>query len=189
MRAPCIAPHHGIGTEINITDFYYLAFMKPTINPNDKYFILENGQPKQVDTYEEWNAWSDNNRERINTTLYFVEDGVVANFFFYGRVETFQYDDDGKPLLWWVNEFDMDSSEYQKIYDKGIRVDGIDLPEIIKARKELEEDDVSYEGLDSFSMFATQEDAIKALEGSYGDWRSKVIVLDPERLPLLDLNF
>jgi len=178
--------HHVIVTEINITVFYYLAFMKVTINPNDIYFILEDGKPKQVG-YDTWNAWSENNRERINTTLFFVAEGVVANFFFYGRVETIQFDDDGCPLLWCINEFDMESSEYQEIYDKGIRIEGIDLIEIIEARKEVENDE--YEGLDSFSMFATQEDAIKALEDSYGDWRSKVIVLDPERLPPLDLNF
>jgi len=161
--------------------------MKIKINPNDKYFIFENGKHKQV-LYNAWDTWLNENRKNLETVLYFVDDGVVANFFFYGKVNTTQYDDDGRPLLWCINEFDMSYTEYQEIYDKGIRVEGVDLPEIIKVRKELESGDESYEGLDSFSMFATQEEAIEYLVQSYGDWRSRVIVSEPNILPPFELN-
>lgn len=159
--------------------------MKVKINPNDKYFILENGKPKQVDTYEKWAAWSEENRERINTTLYFVEDGVVVNYFFYGRVEPIQFEDDGRPLLWWINEFDMSSDEYEEIYNKGIRIEGFDFQERIELIKVNENAEEPYEGLDSFSILPTQEDAIDYLNQKYGDWRSKATVLEPQKMPPL----
>lgn len=154
----------------------------------DFFYILDDGKPKRV-LHSVWKKWMDENKSKLETTLYFVEEGIVAYFFFFGKGGSNDYDDDGKPRLWWVNEFDISYIEYQEIYDKGIRIDGFDFLEVIEQRKAMEHDEDGYEGTDNFSPFATQDEAIELLEQSYGDWKSKAIVLEPNKTPPFELNF
>src|SRR5690606_33885344 len=132
---------------------------------SDKFYILENGNPKETDQ-DIWEKWLDENSKELTTQIYFVERGIIATYFYQGKVSDFDYDDDGKPRLWWITEFDMDSSEYQEIYDQGIRIEGVDFPEIIEMLKTREEIGEEYGGTDNFMSFATQDEAIQALEES-----------------------
>lgn len=154
------------------------------INKSDKFYILESGNPKEVDQ-DTWEKWLDENSKELTTQIYFIEKGIIATYFYQGKVSAFDYDDNGKPRLWWITEFDMDSSEYQEIYDQGIRIEVIDFPEIISMLKAREDAGEEYGGTDNFMSFATQEEAIEALEESHPDWKTKGIILEPNKQPPL----
>lgn len=122
----------------------------------EKYnMIFDNGKKIKVDI-ETYNKWYQESGELYYKTTYFPNAGTAINTFFKG---------DGidinnvAPELWYAIETDMTDEDYQLLIDKKVFIEGLDLHEARRRKKESQidlffEDDFIY-------SFSTQAKALK----------------------------